>query len=112
MQTREDTHTSDALALLTLPSLDGLAEAQVRGNGCVWCAIVLTPGTAVDLGPRPIKRAGAESQWFPRGCKSCTAPHALSALHDHAPGCGQCADDSDCCEVGRALIRLTRGRKP
>lgn len=111
-QTTDPTAVDLALALLTLPNPGTASEAQVRGQHCVWCGITLSPDTAVDLGPRRQPALDSEYNWFPRGCRACTAPYALSALHDHAPRCEQCTDDPDCCEVGRALIRLTRGRTP
>ncbi|MFI8531817.1 hypothetical protein ACIGMX_16445 [Streptomyces aquilus] len=110
--TASATAVDDALALLTLPDPGTVSAAQVRGQGCVWCAVTLSPETAVNLGPRRQPVLDSEYGWFPRGCRDCTAPHALYALHHHVPSCEQCVDDPDCCDVGRVLIRLTRGRKP
>lgn len=98
-----------ALALLHLPDYGGLARAQQRGAACVWCAVALAPSTAVRLGARTFS---GPYDWFPRGCKSCTAPHALMALHGHAPRCEQCTDDPACCELGRVLRRLSLRRQP
>ncbi|MCX5407536.1 hypothetical protein OHA37_27190 [Streptomyces sp. NBC_00335] len=51
-----------------LPALSTLTEQQVRGTACVYCGIHLDNGDAVDLGERPISRAGQRSRWFPRAC--------------------------------------------
>jgi hypothetical protein len=51
-----------------LPSIADLSEAQVRGAACVYCGVVLDSGTAVDLGERRGRRAGAAFSWFPRAC--------------------------------------------
>jgi hypothetical protein len=114
MASNETTSTAvdDALALLNLPDPGTVSEPQVRGRDCVWCAITLAPDTAVDLGPRRRPVLDSSYEWFPRGCRDCTAPHALHALHDHVPSCERCVDDPACCAVGHALIRLTRGRQP
>jgi hypothetical protein len=111
MQTSED-HTDQALALLTLPAVDKISEAQVRGKSCVWCAGTLTTATAVNLGPRRKAVLDSSYDWFPRGCKECTAPSALAALHEHAPRCEPCTDDPACCEIGRVLRRLSLRRQP
>lgn len=65
-------------AVVDLPSVTGLSEAQVRGKSCVWCGVILG-ATAVDLGPQKAQRAGDQVAWFPRGCRLCTAEHAYSA---------------------------------
>jgi hypothetical protein len=111
MQTSEDI-TQQALALLALPAVDEISEAQVRGKSCVWCAATLTATTAVDLGPRRKPVLDCSYDWFPRGCRDCTATYALSALHDHAPRCEQCTDAPACCEIGRVLRRLSLRRQP
>jgi len=98
----------EALALLALPALDGLSESQVRGKACVWCGVILTAETAVDLGPRRKGRLDGAYNWFPRGCKTSTGMAAFRALHQHAPTCEQCVDDGEQCETGRALWRLVR----
>lgn len=97
-----------ALALLVLPALDGLSEAQVRGKACVWCGVILAADTAVDLGPRRKGRLDGTYDWFPRGCKTSVGMEAFRALHDHAPACEQCVDEAERCETGRALWRLVR----
>lgn len=107
--TSTDTGSSEVLALLPLPSLDGLSEQQVRGKACLWCGVTLAAETAVDLGPRVTKRAGSEVRWFPRGCRKDTARQAMTALYDHAPQCEQCVDRPEGCETGAGLRRLTRG---
>ncbi|MET7452550.1 hypothetical protein ABZT03_11750 [Streptomyces sp. NPDC005574] len=113
MSTQPDTSatasSSEVLALLPLPSLDGLSEQQVRGKACVWCCITLPTGLAVDLGPRTTKRAGSEVRWFPRSCRQDTARQAMAALFDHAPGCAVCSGQPEGCATGAGLRRLTRG---
>jgi hypothetical protein len=106
------TGTIDAFALLAIPDPGTVSEAQVRGKACVWCAATLVAETAVDLGPRRKPVLDSSHQWFPRGCRTCTAAYALRALHDHAPRCEQCTDDPACCDAGRALRRLSLGRQP
>ncbi|MCY0928282.1 hypothetical protein OTB20_19195 [Streptomyces sp. H27-H1] len=54
-----------------LPPLSELSEQQVRGTACVHCGIHLDNGDAVDLGERPVVRAGQRSRWFPRACPPC-----------------------------------------
>ncbi|MFF7452082.1 MULTISPECIES: hypothetical protein [unclassified Streptomyces] len=110
--TTNPTAVDFALALLTLPEPGPLAEAQVRGQNCVWCGITLVTETAVDLGPRRKTALDGSYDWFPRGCKTCTGPRALHALHDHAPRCEQCVDGPVRCETGRVLRRLALGRRP
>jgi hypothetical protein len=104
----EAIHINETLALLPLPALTNLTEPQVRGQACVWDSIPLTPDTAVNLGPRRMKRLDGHFDWFPRGCKRCTGVAALRTLHDHAPLCEQCVDNPDVCQVGLILRRLIR----
>ncbi|MGW1024176.1 hypothetical protein ACWD4J_10720 [Streptomyces sp. NPDC002577] len=80
-----------------------LSEQQVRGKACVWCAVALDNGTAVDLGPRAMKVVDDQARWFPRSCSSCAEPHAYRALLDHSQRCEQCADDQSQCQEGTAL---------
>jgi hypothetical protein len=108
----DSTTLDEALALLELPALDGLSEPQVRGQSCVWCAIVLTPETAVDLGPRRKKHLGAAYDWFPRGCRKHVGLAAEHALQGHAPFCEPCTENVADCETGLVLLRLIReGRR-
>ncbi|MEU2598442.1 hypothetical protein ABZ669_14625 [Streptomyces hirsutus] len=95
------------IAALTLPALDGLTEAQVRGAVCVWDGIALTPATAVNLGPRKKRRPGGEYQWFPRGCRRCVARRAYRFLFDHAPACEHCRKTSTC-PIAVEVRRLMR----
>jgi len=91
-----------------LPSVTGLSEPQVRGQACVWCGIILD-ATAIDLGPRPLNRLGAEAQWFPRSCRHCNVEKAYNALLAHVWGCDGCTTDAEAgtdsrsCEEGRVL---------
>ena len=104
--------TPEAFALLALPDLDGLADAQTRGATCVWCPddTPLTADTAVDLGEHISPLDGREPgmRWFPRAHGRCVQSAALAALHDHAPLCEQCVDDASNCETGLTLRRLMR----
>lgn len=108
-----DTPTStvdDTLALLALPDLNGLSDAQTRGAACVWCRdeTPLTAESAVDLGEHLSAFDGREMRWFPRAHRRCTQTAALAALHDHAPLCERCVDDASGCETGMTLRRLMR----
>jgi hypothetical protein len=104
--------TVDTVALLPLPSLDRLTEQQVRGATCVWDGIALTTGNAVDLGPRPARRAGSTFQWFPRACPACVRT-AAQRIHDlHTGTCEQCVDDPSLCEIRRALRHLALEGRP
>jgi hypothetical protein len=102
------TTTFDTLALLALPDFNTLSEQQVRGIACVWDGIVLTAATAVDLGPREVKRLDEKRLWYPRACHRCTHEAAYKVLIGHASSCEQCIEDSSQCETGRALLRLMR----
>lgn len=51
-----------------LPAMSELSEQQVRGSACVYCAVRLDNGDAVDLGERHVTRAGQPIRWFPRAC--------------------------------------------
>lgn len=105
MEVTKDTEGTDVLGL---PALDTLTEQQVRGQACVWDGVPLAGVAAVDLGEHSASRAGSAVRWFPRGCPRCVAAAALRALHEHAPTCEQCVDDSSRCDDGLALRRLMR----
>ncbi len=62
--------TRSAAETKSLPAIETLSQRQQRGMDCVWCGITLTPATAVDLGPRKIKRLDYVTQWYPRACTS------------------------------------------
>ncbi|MFD5266767.1 hypothetical protein [Streptomyces sp. NPDC058335] len=100
--------TVDALAIISLPPLDGLAEEQLRGAACVWCGAGLTTDSAVDLGERRHKRLDGHYSTFPRGCPVDVTRAAVQALHDHAGSCEQCADAAEHCTVSLALYRIVR----
>lgn len=91
--------------LLPLPDLDGLTDQQTRGATCVWDGTPLTATTAIDLGER---HADDGTSWFPRACRPCTLPRAMSALQAHAGMCEPCVDDHTQCPTGLALVRLVR----
>ncbi|MFD5491661.1 hypothetical protein ACFWH4_01635 [Streptomyces sp. NPDC127091] len=90
------TAREQVLAALTLPALDDLTEAQVRGATCVWDGIPLTLTTAVNLGPRKKKRPGGTYDWFPRSCKRCAGEKAYIALFIHGRDCADCWKGPDC----------------
>jgi hypothetical protein len=96
------------LAALPLPAYNGLSEQQVRGFTCVWDGVALSPGTAVDLGPRTFKRLGEPVQWFPRACRRCALAQAMQALVKHGQSCEQCVDDHTQCPPGLNLVRAVR----
>jgi hypothetical protein len=100
--------TPDALALLPLPSLDGLTEQQVRGTACVWDGVPLLGIEAVYLGPRTKKRLGQTYQWSPQACTRCVREAAIRAIRDHSGMCEQCVDEASACDVRAALDRLAR----
>lgn len=55
-----------------LPDPTKLAESQVRGAACVWCAADLTQEPfQADLGQQPYPGPGPRSYWFPRSCLQC-----------------------------------------
>ncbi|MFB8393620.1 hypothetical protein [Streptomyces yangpuensis] len=54
-----------------VPKLGTLTEDQTRGAACVHCGAPLDSATAVDLGERRTRRAGAPVRWFPRACAGC-----------------------------------------
>jgi hypothetical protein len=99
---------ADARTLITLPGIDGLSTAQLRGAACIWCSTGLTTDTAVDLGERRHKRLDGHYSTFPRGCRSCSHRAVVGALHDHAGLCEQCVDNPSDCAEGMALTRLEK----
>ncbi|GAA1899946.1 hypothetical protein GCM10009837_23250 [Streptomyces durmitorensis] len=86
-------------AVLSVPPVERLSVAQTCGRACVWCAVVLTTETAVELGVR----SEGGFTWFPRGCRLCASRPAYLALLAHIQSCEQCADDPARCAVGHAL---------
>ncbi|MFI1371365.1 hypothetical protein ACH4UY_05045 [Streptomyces longwoodensis] len=100
--------TAEPVDLLELPPLAGLAEDQVRGAACVWCATALSTDTAVNLGGRRHRRLDGAYSTFPRACRPCTRAAGIRALADHAPLCEQCTDNPSACADGMALQRLIR----
>ncbi|MFF7142212.1 hypothetical protein ACFZB5_13320 [Streptomyces nodosus] len=103
--------TPEALEVLALPALLGLAEDRAAGRVCVWGGERLTIETAVDLGEQTASSRwigpGPEA-WFPRACRTCVADRAHRGLIAHGSTCPQCADPDAECPVGRGLYRLVR----
>lgn len=93
-------------ALLPLPEMAALSDPQVRGAACAWCAVILAPATAVDLGPRRIRLLDKHITVRPRGCRMCVAERVPAVLAGHVGMCGQCVDNLADCEVGSGLRRL------
>lgn len=91
-----------------LPDLGGLSEQQVRGKACVWCAVTLENGTAIDLGPRPLRVAGNVTNWFPRGCRSCTTIEVYKLLVEHGAGCKACKTRGGLCSTRDRFVALRR----
>ncbi|MEU6702523.1 hypothetical protein [Streptomyces wuyuanensis] len=50
-----------------LPPIGTLTQRQQRGMDCVYCGIVLTAQTAVDLGPQRLRKWN--THWYPRACR-------------------------------------------
>ncbi|MCZ7461180.1 hypothetical protein [Streptomyces sp. WMMC940] len=57
---------------VTPPPIGTLTQRQQRGVECAFCAIVLTPATAVNFeGEHYFRRAGMRFRWYPRHCRTC-----------------------------------------
>ena len=98
--------TEQAALLLPLPDLAAMSDPQFRGAACAWCGVILSPATAVDLGPRPIRLLDRHVTVRPRGCRTCTAERVPAVQQGHASACEQCADSPGVCETARALRHL------
>ncbi|MER6531139.1 hypothetical protein [Streptomyces sp. NPDC001508] len=105
---------AEVLDALTLPDLDGLPDAKMRGAECLWCRKRLTAETAIDLGVQraPIEDSSSISglKWYPRACRGCVADWAHRGLFAHTPMCDLCETEETAasCIVGRSLYRLVR----
>ena len=114
MNTDPDTEPAriEAAALLLVPDLARVSDPQFRGAACVWCAVVLSPATAVGLGERRIRRLDGHLTIHPRGCRTCVAEHLPAVQQGHASVCEQCVDAPNVCATARALrhleVRVTR----
>ncbi|MFF8645871.1 hypothetical protein [Streptomyces sp. NPDC015345] len=94
---------------IELPAPSGLAEDQLCGRRCVWCAASLNTAITVDLRERrEVSAHGSTSSWFPRCCRPCGFEHIYRALLDHTQSCEQCADDLTRCRVGTGLRMAMR----
>lgn len=99
----------DVLALLPVPSPRGLADTQLHGRSCLWCAYTLNAATAVRLGEdTATDSAGIAFRWFPSSCPRCLLPRIEQATADHRGSCEQCADNAALCPEGDALAALWR----
>ncbi|BCM70841.1 hypothetical protein EASAB2608_06175 [Streptomyces sp. EAS-AB2608] len=103
-----DTASANAFALLPLPEVSALSQNQVRGITCVFDGVGLSPGSAVDLGERSLRRVGGRVSWFPRACRPCALRWAMDTLVDHSRLCEQCVDDSSLCPEGAGFVRAVR----
>ncbi|MBW8739926.1 MAG: hypothetical protein JF621_23380 [Streptomyces turgidiscabies] len=99
-------NTVEAAALLPLPDTARMSDAPVRGAACAWCAVILAPATAVDLGLRRIRLLDRHITVRPRGCRICVAEHLAATQQAHAAGCEQCVDAPGVCETARALRHI------
>ncbi|MFE6962211.1 hypothetical protein [Streptomyces sp. NPDC057696] len=93
------------------PDTEALTEPQIRGRDCVWCAVTLGAGSAIDLGERVASFRGTVARWFPCGCRPCAMRHVYPAQLNHTQTCEQCADDPALCAHGtwlRLVMRQTR----
>jgi hypothetical protein len=70
---------------------------------CVWCGITLTPLTALDIGPQPLRILDHVTRWYPRACT--TRCGAYKALLAHTETCRTCLDG---CPTGDRLRRAER----
>ncbi|MET9517050.1 hypothetical protein [Streptomyces sp. NPDC002994] len=89
-----------------LPRIETLSQHQQRGMDCVWCGITLTPATAVDLGPRPVKRLDYVTEWYPRACATHVGQVEYEELLAHCADCPTCLETG--CEDGARLRRAAR----
>lgn len=96
----------EAAALLLLPDMARMSDAQVRGAACAWCAVILSPATAVDLGERRIRLLDRHVIVRPRGCRTCVAARVSAVLENHIGMCERCVDNVANCELGSGLRRL------
>lgn len=97
--------TTADVAAIELPRIETLAQTQVCGRACVWCAVALSTETAVELG----ERKGANGfVWFPRSCRICSSRPAYLALLTHIQSCEQCGDEAGRCAEGSALRKTLR----
>lgn len=87
-----------------LPDPQDLAQAQVCGRACVWCAVALDNAAAVDLGDRDVGAHGSVTRWFPRRCRPCGYTHLYAALQAHRESCKQCTTSLPWCIRGQRLF--------
>lgn len=99
-------NTVEAATLLPLPDMARMSDPQVRGAACAWCAVILAPATAVDLGPRPIRLLDRHITVRLRGCRVCVAEQLPATQQAHVAGCEQCVDNPAGCDTARALRHL------
>ncbi|MGW6356664.1 hypothetical protein ACWFR5_16095 [Streptomyces sp. NPDC055092] len=90
------------------PNPEMLTEPQIRGRDCVWCAVTLGAGSAIDLGERSASLHGTVARWFPRSCQPCALRHVYPAQLDHTQNCEKCTDDPTACAHGTWLRLVMR----
>ncbi|MFI1678855.1 hypothetical protein [Streptomyces sp. NPDC020607] len=90
----------------------GLAEEQVCGRRCVWCAASLNNGTAIDLGAREVDTRGGGARWFPRACRPCAHKHFGDAHQAHRDNCTQCSTTLPWCTTGQRLFAAAMKADP
>lgn len=109
MSTDPDTESAriEAAALLAIPNLADVSDAQFRGAACVWDGVILSPATAIDLGPRRIRLLDGHVTVRPRGCRSCVAERVPAVREGHAGTCEACVDNpAGGCDIAGGLRRL------
>jgi hypothetical protein len=100
----EAAHETAAPALVELPEIENLSDAQADGRQCVWCQLHLLHSRSIDLG----ERMAEERRIFPRGCRACVTRYVYRQLLAHSGSCEQCADDASLCADTADLRRILR----
>ncbi|MFF1381649.1 DUF6415 family natural product biosynthesis protein [Streptomyces sp. NPDC058308] len=104
---------TDHLSAPVLPAVNVLSTGQARGRDCVFCGIILTSDTAVDLGVRDLQRAGEKVHWFPRACRWCADGGYVDILFAAAfSACGTLPPPEQLTDLYRRLRHEIRRRLP
>ena len=85
----------NAVEMLPMPKLPGLAATQVDGTVCVWCGNH-PDGGGIRLGPRISVIGGALQRWEPRACRRCTGLEAARVYRLHLTTCARCMHRDHC----------------